>query len=153
MTILEDDLTSSGTQELLRIHLQGMHANSPPGHVFALDLSGLKATDVTVWTYWREGQPVGMGALKHIDAGVGEIKSMRTHPDHLRQGVGAKLLDHIIAVARQRKVKQLSLETGRGDAFEPALALYRRYGFENGPVFGDYEASNFNQFLHLRVIN
>jgi hypothetical protein len=28
-------------------------------------------------------------------------------------------------------------------------ALYRRYGFTSGPAFGDYRASEFNQFLHL----
>jgi putative acetyltransferase len=39
--IREDDLSGDPTRELLRLHLQGMHANSPPGHVFALDLSGL----------------------------------------------------------------------------------------------------------------
>ncbi len=151
MDIREDDLTSPETQKLLRIHLQGMHANSPSGHVFALDLSGLKTPDVTVWTAWRQRMVVGVGALEQINVNVGEIKSMRTHPDHLRQGMSAKLLKHIIAVARERHVEQLGLETGSGDAFEPVLALYRRYGFESGPAFGEYEASDYNQFLHLRL--
>jgi putative acetyltransferase len=44
--IVEDDLSGEGTIELLKIHLAGMHASSPPGHVFALDLSGLKRPDV-----------------------------------------------------------------------------------------------------------
>lgn len=151
MEIRQDDLSHSQTIELLRLHLAGMHENSPPGHVFALDLSGLKTPDVTVWSLWREGKAIGIGALKQHNTNVGEIKSMRTHPDALRQGVGAKLLDHIIAIARARGLRQLSLETGSGDSFEPALALYRRYGFENGRAFGGYEASDFNQFLHLRL--
>ena len=46
----------------------------------------------------------------------------------------------------------MSLETGSGSAYEPALALYRRCGFVNGERFGDYEASAFNQFLHLRLL-
>ncbi|HYQ15199.1 MAG TPA: hypothetical protein VEQ58_05570 [Polyangiaceae bacterium] len=36
-------------------------------------------------------------------------------------------------------------------ALEPALRLYRRYGFQNCAVFGDYRASDFNQFLELEL--
>jgi putative acetyltransferase len=81
--------------------------------------------------------------------GTGELKSMRTHPDHLRKGVAQMLLDHIIGEARSRGLTRLSLETGSGPAFEPALALYRRRGFVDGAPFSDYVASPFNQFLHL----
>jgi putative acetyltransferase len=80
-----------------------------------------------------------------------EIKSMRTHPDFLRQGAAAAILEHIIAVARARGVRRLSLETGSGSAFEQALALYRRRGFLDGGAFSDYEKSDFNQFLHLEL--
>lgn len=45
----------------------------------------------------------------------------------------------------------LSLETGSGPAFEPALALYRRRGFINGEAFADYVLTDFNQCLHLRL--
>ena len=83
--------------------------------------------------------------------GSAEIKSMRTHPDHLRQGVAAAILDTIIGEARQRGVTRLSLETGSGEAFEPALTLYRRRGFTSGGAFSDYVASDFNQFMHLEL--
>src|SRR6202012_3950308 len=132
MEIRVDDLSSKPTQELLRLHLAGMHANTPAGHVFALDLSGLQAPGVTVWSAWKGDAVCGIGALKRLDAGSGEVKSMRTHPDHLRQGVGAAILEHIITEARARGVRRLSLETGQGPAFEPALALYRRRGFVEG---------------------
>jgi putative acetyltransferase len=151
MEIRIDDLSSAATRELLRLHLVGMHANSPPGHVFALDLSGLQAPDVMVWTAWKGETACGMGALKSLDAGSGEIKSMRTHPDYLRQGIGAAILEHIIREARARGLHRLSLETGRGPAFEPALALYRKRGFVDGEAFADYVRSPFNQFLHLSL--
>lgn len=76
---------------------------------------------------------------------------MRTHPDFLRRGVGALVLETIIDAARAAGMARLSLETGSGPAFEPALALYRRRGFLPGEAFGDYEASAFNQFLHLAL--
>jgi putative acetyltransferase len=151
LEIREDDLSGEPTRDLLRLHLQGMHANSPPSHVFALDLSGLTAPSVTVWTAWSGGRIAGIGALKDFGAGTGEVKSMRTHPDFLRRGVAAALLEQIIATARLRGMSRLSLETGSGPAFEAAIALYRRRGFIRGEPFGDYVSSDFNQFLHLAL--
>jgi putative acetyltransferase len=149
--VREDDLSGEPTRALLALHLSGMQANTPLGHVFALDLSGLQASGVTVWSAWRGGQIAGVGALKELGDGVAEIKSMRTHPDQLRAGVGAAILDHIIAEARARGLSRLSLETGRGASFDAALALYRTRGFLSGGPFGDYEASDFNQFMHLEL--
>jgi putative acetyltransferase len=144
-----DDLSGEATRRLLALHLAGMHASSPPDSVYALDLSGLKAPEVSVWSVWEGDEVIGIGALKELDDGTGEVKSMRTHPDHLRRGVAALLLDHIVAEARARGLTRLSLETGSGPAFEAALALYRRRGFVDGDAFSDYQPSAFNQFLHL----
>ncbi|MBV8838944.1 MAG: GNAT family N-acetyltransferase [Alphaproteobacteria bacterium] len=151
LVIRQDDLSGAATRELLTLHLSGMHQNSPPGHVFALDLSGLQAPNVTVWSAWEGEAIAGIGALKLLATDHGEVKSMRTHPAHLRKGVGALLLDRIISEARARGLRRLSLETGRGAAFEPALALYRKRGFSDGEAFGDYVRSDFNQFLHLTL--
>ena len=149
LDVREDDLSGDQVRALLALHLADMHANSPPGGVFALDLSGLKVPEVTVWTAWRDGRIAAIGAMKILGDGLAEVKSMRTHPHFLRMGAGAAILETIIAAAIVRDVRRLSLETGSGPAFEPALALYRRRGFENGAAFGGYEQSAFNQFLHL----
>ncbi|HSI38952.1 MAG TPA: GNAT family N-acetyltransferase [Xanthobacteraceae bacterium] len=151
MDIRPDDLTSAATQALLRAHLAGMHANSPPGRVSALDLCGLQAPNVTVWSAWQGGEILGIGALRQWTTVHGELKSMRTHHLHLRKGVAAALLEHIIDEARRRGVRLLSLETGRGPSFEPALALYRRRGFKDGESFADYRPNDFSQFLHLSL--
>lgn len=145
----EDDLSGTQIRALLEYHLLQMHANSPPGSVFALDLSGLQAPGMTVWSAWRGQVLVAVGALKDWGDGTGELKSMRTHPEHLRQGAAAAVLAHILNVAHARGLQRVSLETGSGEVFEPALSLYRKRGFTNGEAFGDYVASAFNQFLHL----
>jgi len=129
MRIVAGDFDDARVIALLRRHLEGMHANSPPGHVFALDLSGLKAPGISFYTAWEGESLLGMGALKELDAASGEIKSMRTDPAHLRKGVGAAMLEHLIGVARERGYRRISLETGSGPAFEPALALYRKRAF------------------------
>lgn len=151
MEIRLDNLTGQAVQDLLAVHLSGMQDNSPPGSVYALDLSGLKTPDVSVWAAWDGDMLMGIGALKELSDTAGEIKSMRTDPEHIRKGVGMSILNHIIEEAKGRQYKSLSLETGSGDEFEPALHLYRKRGFENGPAFGGYKASAFNQFLHLQL--
>lgn len=151
LTIREDDLSGAATRELVALHLAGMHENSPPESVFALDYSGLTQPGVTLWSAWLGEAIAGMGALKMLGDGVGELKSMRTHPDHLRKGVAGQLLDHIIAEARRRGLTRLSLETGSGSAFEPALVLYRQRGFVDGDAFADYQPNPFSQFLHLTL--
>jgi putative acetyltransferase len=126
-----------------------MHANSPPGSVFALDWSGLQRPEISFYTAWDGEALMGCGALKELDPRNGEIKSMRTADAHLRKGVAERLLLHIIAEAKARDYTRLSLETGSGPAFDPALTLYRKHGFADGPAFADYRKSAFNQFLHL----
>ena len=152
MRVVSGNFRDPRVVDLLREHLAGMHASSPPGSVYALDLSGLQAPDIAFFTVWSDdGALLGCGALKHLDATTGEIKSMRTAAAHLRKGAAAHLLDHLLELARSRGYTRVSLETGSGPAFEPALALYRKRGFANGGVFGDYVASEFNQFLHLEL--
>lgn len=134
---------------LLRVHLAGMRANSPAGSVYALDVSGLTHPSVSFFGLWDESSLMAFGALKELDRTHGEIKSMRTAAAYLRRGAAARILEHLVDLARQRRYLRLSLETGTGAAFEPAIALYRRYGFSNGEPFGDYASSEFNQFMHL----
>lgn len=148
MDIREGGLDDPQVIELLRLHLAGMHANSPPESVHALDLSGLKRADVTFWTAWDGDELLGCGALKQLDAEHGEIKSMRTRPEHLGKGVGAHILQRIMATSRERGYHRLSLETGSGDAFDAAHALYRKFGFSECGAFGDYPKDDpFSRFM------
>jgi putative acetyltransferase len=149
--IRQDDLEGQAVRQLLALHLAGMQAASPPEFTFALDLSALKTPEITVWTAWDRDALAGIGALKMLDTGGGEVKSMRTATGFLRRGVAAALLEHIISEARRRGLTRLSLETGSGPEFEPALALYRKRGFRDGQPFADYAPSPFNQFLHLTL--
>lgn len=149
MIVRDGDLSDPEVQVLLQAHLAGMQAHSPPGSVHALEPEGLQTPDVSLYAVWDGDDLLAIGALKAVDATIAEIKSMRTAAAHLRRGAAALLLDHLIGTALARGYRRLSLETGSGPAFEPALALYRRYGFECGESFGGYEASAFNQFMHL----
>lgn len=146
--IREGALDDPQVIELLRLHLAGMHANSPAESIHALDLSGLKTPDISFYTAWDGEALLGCGALKQLDAEHGEIKSMRAAPEHLGKGVGAQLLQHILAAARARGYRRLSLETGSAPAFDAAHALYRKFGFSPCGAFADYPADDpFSRFM------
>ena len=147
--IREATLDDRQVRALALDHVTQMRAGSPPGQAFALDLTGLDDPAITLFGAWRGDELLGIGALKRLGAEGAEIKSMRTRADALRQGVARALLEAIIARAREDGFTRLSLETGDGPAFEPALALYRARGFRNGEAFADYENTDFNQCLHL----
>ena len=151
MRIVEDDLTGPEIRALLEAQFAGMLANSPEGSCHFLDFAGLNADDVTFWSIWDGEQLAGCGAVKELSPMHGEIKSMRTHSDHLRKGAGAQMLEHIIGTAKSRGYERLSLETGSGDAFDAAHGLYLRYGFEYCPPFGDYVEDPFSQFMTLKL--
>jgi putative acetyltransferase len=142
-----DDLGSVEVQDLVTEHLQGMHSHSPPGHVHALAIGGLRRAEVTFWSVWERETLCGCGALKEIDATSGEIKSMRTRGAYLRRGVGQLVLDEILRTAMARGYCRLLLETGTGPAFEAAHTLYRKNGFDWCGAFGDYVATDFNVFM------
>jgi putative acetyltransferase len=142
-----DDLSSPEVQALIAEHLTGMHGNSPAGHVRALAVEGLRASNVTFWSAWIGEALCGCGALKELDPTAGEVKSMRTRTTCLRQGVAQALLDEIIRTAANRKYARLYLETGTGSAFDPAHRLYQKNGFAWCGAFGDYTATDFNVFM------
>ena len=151
MNITENGLDDPDVVALLGEHLQGMADHSPPESIHALDVEQLKAPDITFWTMREGDQLLGCIALKQLDATHGEIKSMRTMSAHLRKGVGAALLEHVIGEARRRNYARLSLETGSGPGFEAAHALYRKFGFvESGP-FADYREDSFSRFMTLET--
>lgn len=146
-----DDLTGDQTRALIARHLAGMHANSPPGNVFAFDIDRLRSPDVTFWSAWSGEVIAGCGALKVLDAERGEIKSMRVDDAFLGRGVGKAILEHLIDQARLRGMTSLWLETGSSPAFAPALKLYENHGFERCGPFGDYEANPFSIFMTRRI--
>jgi len=107
-----------------------MHETTPVEFAYAVDVDALKAPDISFWTAW----------------------SMHNHNiKNDVMGVAAKLLEHIIAEARSREYNIVSLETGTGSEFHPAIHLYEKYGFKKGRAFADYSESPHNQFFHLAL--
>ena len=147
MYIKRDDLSGQEIAELLREHLYQVALHSPPDSVHALDIEALRQPAITFWTVWEDGDLLGCGALKELDARHAEIKSMRTSSLHLRKGVAKKLLAHILEEAKRRSYNCLSLETGSGEAFLPARRLYASYGFTYCAPFAEYVEDPYSAFM------
>lgn len=138
MQIAVEDPAGPEVAAFLGEHLADMYATSPPESVHALDVEALRGPTVTFWTARSQGGLLGCGALKEIGPDHGEIKSMRTAAAVRGQGVGAALLEHVVATARVRGYTRLSLETGTQEYFAPARRLYLRGGFAECGPFGNY---------------
>ncbi len=147
MIIKIDNLESAEVKQLLQEHHNDMLKHSPPESVHALDLSSLKAPDVTFWTVWINDELAGCGALKKLTEKHAELKSMRTSQHFLRKGVAAKLLTHMLAVAEDQAIKRVSLETGTMKAFLPAQQLYKSFGFQECKPFSNYQEDPYSTFL------
>ena len=149
MHIAEGDLDDLRVVALLHAHLTRARAETALGSAHALDLSGLRAPEVTFWSAWEGDAVVGVGALKRLSADHGEVKSMHTAEAARGRGVGSAMLRHIMAAARARGMSRVSLETGSWPYFAPARALYARHGFVECPPFGDYRADPNSVFMTL----
>ena len=142
-----DDLSGEPTRRLIARHLAGMRANSPEESVHALDIDALRGPDITFWSIWIGDDIAGCGALKQLDADRGELKSMRVADQFLGRGIGRAILEHLIAQARERRMKSLWLETGSSEAFIPALHLYESAGFTRCGPFDGYADDPFSVFM------
>lgn len=150
-TIAVDDPATPDISALLATHLEFAKEHSPPEHVHALDIEGLRRPNVTFFSLREGGRLLGVGALKELDPQHGEIKSMHTASLARGTGVGRAMLDYLIGEARRRGYRRLSLETGTMDAFAPARALYESAGFIQGEPFGDYWDNAYSVCMSLSL--
>jgi DNA-binding MarR family transcriptional regulator/GNAT superfamily N-acetyltransferase len=82
-----------------------------------------------------DGRPVGCGALKTIESGVGSIKRMWVSPSVRGAGVGRRILLALENEAASLELHLLRLETNR--SLHEAQALYRRNGYREVSAFND----------------
>jgi putative acetyltransferase len=151
MDIREDDLTGEATIGLIRAHLAHMAEVTPAESIYALDLSGLRGPGVTFWSVWDGDEIIGCAALREIDPAHGEIKSMHTVKTRRGSGIARKVLDFVMAEARRRGYRRLSLETGSSPEFEAARRLYAGAGFtETDPIPG-YGPDHHSYFMTLEL--
>jgi putative acetyltransferase len=138
ITISRAELTaefSRGLIAALNAELSGAYAEPGATH-FRLDPEEVTGRRGAFLIVYREGVPVGCGALRLLDPETAELKRMYVAPAFRGAGLGRRLLAALEAEARTLSVRRLVLETGVRQA--AALALYRATGFHPIPLFGEY---------------
>jgi putative acetyltransferase len=146
-----DDPQAADVRDLLERHLTFTSSHSPPEDCHALDVDGLLDPAVTFFSFRDHGALLAVGALKQLDPLHGELKSMHTAEAARRGGIGRAMLEHLLAVARDRGFQRVSLETGSGPAFAPARSMYERAGFTPCPAFGEYSPSQNSTFMTMSL--
>ena len=136
---IEGNFDNSEVNELLTKHFIELRAASPEGSAHVLNIPGLKIPSIKFWSLWQNDKLIGCGALKFLDDGHGEFKSIRIHDDFRKQGHGANVINHLINEAKKLKIKRLSIETGAGDFFIAARKLFKNSGFTVCEPFAHYK--------------
>jgi putative acetyltransferase len=122
---------------------------TPPEHCFHLTVEQMAGPDTTVFIAREDGKAVGCGALRRHEGGIGEVKRMYTVPEQQGKGIGGRILDQIVALARKEGFKRLVLETG--DRHPAAWRVYERAGFKRcGPVL-DYPDTTWSVFYDMEL--
>jgi putative acetyltransferase len=146
-----DDPRAGDVRALLERHLAFARLNTPPEDVHALDVEGLADPSVSFYGFRAEGELLAVGALKRLDEEHAELKSMHTVEAARGRGIGQAMIDHLLAVARERGYRRVSIETGHQAVFAAARSLYARAGFAVCGPFGDYGPSANSVYMTLEL--
>lgn len=145
--VIEDNLSGAEVAALLQLHLDEMYQWSPADKVHAMPIERLRAPDVTFYSAWDGDMLAAVGAIKHLGAARGELKSMRAAPAYRGKGAGKAILLHLLAEAKRRGYSWLGLETGGIEQFLPARRLYESHGFAECPAFADYVSDEWSMCM------
>ena len=149
---IEGNFEHPEVNELLKKHFIELRAASPEGSTHVLDIPGLKVSSIKFWSLWEGDNLLGCGALKFLEKGHGEFKSIRIHDNFRNKGNGIKIVKHLIEEAKKLNIVKLSIETGAGKFFEPARKLFKRCNFEPCEPFAHYK-NDINSIYLSKLIN
>jgi putative acetyltransferase len=134
---VEESLTNE-LALILQAHWEFCTSSTPIEHIYALDASKLFSPNITVYGARVDGKLLGVGALRKLEEGHAELKSMHTVAESRGLGVGRAIVAHIERFAKNEGISRISLETGATEPFKPARELYSSLGYQECEAFGEY---------------
>jgi putative acetyltransferase len=145
------DPRAGDVRRLIERHLQFGRSHSPPQDAHALAVEELLDPAVTLFGIRARGELLAVGALRRLDDEHAELKTTHTVEHARGRGVGRAMVLHLLATARERGFRRVSLETGSADAFAPARSLYASVGFSPCGPFGEYRASPNSAYMTMAL--
>ena len=82
-----------------------------------------------------DGEPAGLGGVRHLDTEVAEVKSMYVGPAYRGTGLGRRILARLDEIALEHGCRAVRLDTS--DYLTPAVGLYRSAGYEEVPAYNE----------------
>ena len=82
-----------------------------------------------------DGEPAGIGGVRHLDTDVAEVKSMFVTPSHRGLGLGRRILAALDQIAAEHGCHAVRLDTS--DYLTEAVGLYRAAGYREVPAYND----------------
>ena len=151
MKSIKNNFDHPEVNDLLNKHFIELRSVSPEGSVHVLDIPDLKISSIKFWSLWENEQLIGCGALKFLGENHGEFKSIRISDKFRKNGLGIKIITHLINEAKKLNVKRISVETGSGDFFVPARKLFKKCGFEPCKPFAHYKEDPNSCYFSLDI--
>jgi putative acetyltransferase len=145
------DPRDARVRELVERHLTFGRSFTPPEDAHALEVDELVDPAIVLFAAHAGEEVLAVGALKDLGDGHGELKTMHTAEAARGRGLGRAMLDHLLAQARRRGYRRVSLETGTMDAFAPARALYEGAGFTPCEPFAAYRLSPHTAYFTIAL--
>ena len=150
---IEGNFDHPEVNELLAKHFVELREASPEGSAHVLDIPGLKISSIKFWSLWENENLMGCGALKFLEKGHGEFKSIRVNDKFRNRGYGIRIINYLIEEAKKLDIKRLSIETGAGKFFEPARRLFNKCKFEPCEPFAHYKEDKNSIYLTKLISN
>lgn len=150
--IAVDDPDRNDIRALVQVHREWSLQQTPPEFSFSVEPHAVAESGITLFSARSPASELlGIGGLKELDRQHGEIKTMHTAASARSRRVGRGVLEALLTEAARRGYTRVSLETGTGDAFEPARKLYESFGFRPSEPFGGYANTEYNVCMTLRL--
>lgn len=82
-----------------------------------------------------DGEPAGLGGVRHLETEVAEVKSMFVSPAHRGIGLGRRILTELERIAAAHGCRAVRLDTS--DYLAEAIGLYRAAGYAQVPAYNE----------------
>ena len=99
------------------------------------DAAKFQPPDGRFYLVENNNQPAGVGCLKKLSSGVGEVQRMYVLPRFRGKGIGRAIINRLIEEARSIGYSQLKLESLQ--FLQAAHSLYRSVGFYEIDPYAD----------------